>query len=141
MKLPLHIKLDNYSPKARLDRADHAASMAIINPGGFRQPSENKEPTMANTSLPEKRAYQAGTLPYEPMPPSDRARDKAKNKALSAKSIRKEWAMLYEHFKKTGKLSLKLKRGKKVIGVLKTTLPALMQRMDKYRAMDYGIQS
>ncbi len=65
MKLPLHIRPDDRSPRACGMRAHHAFEMSQLNPQGFRQVTTkkgNRRTGKIYSSLPERRAYEAGLM-------------------------------------------------------------------------------
>lgn len=66
VRSPLHIKMNDQSQEARTRRAEHAVTMATLNPQGFRQPgiksTRYKNRFGGGTSFCEKRAKEAGMM-------------------------------------------------------------------------------
>ncbi len=67
MKLPKHIKPDDYSSKARDQRMDHCVEMSMLNPSGFREPTSKAGDTKGyrrykGGSLVARRCREAGVV-------------------------------------------------------------------------------
>jgi len=95
MRIPLHLKANDFSPKACEARAELAAVMAGQNPNGFRPPSET------HYSLAEKRAVEAGMMePNKGRTQSARGQRKAERRQMAKDAIREVRLDFIERFEK-----------------------------------------